>query len=119
MHPAVAWHPFSFSGCPGRARRAGGSRSCRPPGARTGPQYTQTRLETTLGPATSSTLDGWLDLLTKASSEVATSSWPLTARVVGAIGGIESQVRCAQLPALTKGAATMDKIFKKKTKSAW
>jgi|CZLB01.1.fsa_nt_gi hypothetical protein len=31
---------------------------------------------------------------------------------------IESQVRCAQLPALTKGAATMDKIFKKKTKSA-
>jgi DNA-binding MarR family transcriptional regulator len=42
--------------------------------ARTVWQHTQTRMESTLGPATSSTLDRWLDLLTKASSDVVSSS---------------------------------------------
>jgi DNA-binding MarR family transcriptional regulator len=42
--------------------------------ARTAWQHIQTSMETTLGPAVSSTLDGWLDLLTKAPAEVATSS---------------------------------------------
>jgi DNA-binding MarR family transcriptional regulator len=42
--------------------------------ARTAWQQAQSRLETTLGPAASSTLDGWLEFLTKASAEVPTSS---------------------------------------------